>query len=264
VESAASGAVTPAAVESPTAADRPTAAALSTHDSVAAGDGGHVDHAVIAAAEEPPAERTDPWAQLIADPGHAPELLGLAAVQFFGPRAKDWANRTRDAYPAASEQAIARLAVRQFSRFGGLSSVFGAVAGSYAPVALVGASAITHAELVLHLAAAYGKDPTGPERVAELLVITRVHPTLPDAEAALDAARRPAYEDGGLSSAVWRLGRMVAAQTGAWTVLRLVNRFFPGTALLAAALTGNSSAQMVAARAMAYYSQRNQESGSSV
>jgi len=43
------------------------------------------------------------------------------------------------------------------------------------------------------------------------------------------------------------------AQTGGWTAVRLANRYFPGTSLLAAALTSTASAQMTAARAEAYY-----------
>ncbi|MFD0519347.1 hypothetical protein [Paractinoplanes durhamensis] len=199
------------------------------------------------------AERAEPWAKLIADPGHAPELLALAAVQTFGPRARDWAAEIRGSYPAASDRALARLAKQQFTRFGSLGSVVGAVAGSFAPITLLGTAAVTHTEIVLHTAAAYGLDPTEPERAVDLLVITRVHPTRADAEAALAAALRPAYEDGGFSDAAWRFGRMVAARTGGWAVLRLANRVFPGTSLLAAALTGTASAQSVAARAEAYY-----------
>ena len=227
-------------------------------------------------APEPPRDqpaesngRTEPWAKIIADPGHAPELLALAAVEIFGPRAHSWATRTRDSYPNAGDRALARLATRQFTRFGGLGSIFGAVAGSYAPITLLGTAAVTQAELVLHIAAAYGLDPTAPERAADLLVITRVHPTHQDAEAALESAKRPAYEDGGLTGAAWRLGRMLAAQTGGWTALRLANRFFPGTSLLAAVLTSTASAQSVAARADAYYrkmtqTQVSQDAGSSV
>src|SRR5262249_53336130 len=57
---------------------------------------------------------TEPWAKLIADPRHAPELLALAAVQTIGPRAQEWIARTRAAYPTASDRAIARLATLQF------------------------------------------------------------------------------------------------------------------------------------------------------
>jgi hypothetical protein len=198
-------------------------------------------------------EQTDPWAKLIEDPGHAPELLALAAVQTLGPRAAEWVARTRASYPAADNAALARLATRQFTRFGGLGSFFGAVAGSYAPVALLGSAAITQAEISLHLAAAYGLEPTDPQRAADLLVIARVHPTLADAEAAIAAARRPSYDEAGLSDAVWRLGRMIATQSGGWALVRLVNRLFPGIGVLAAVLAGTASAQSAAARANSYY-----------
>ncbi|GIE11975.1 hypothetical protein [Paractinoplanes ferrugineus] len=197
--------------------------------------------------------RTEAWAKLVADPGHAPELLALAAVQAFGPKARDWAARTRESYPAAGDRAVARLAARQFARLGGWGSVFGAVAGSYTPVTLLGAAAVTHAQLVLHVAAAYGLDPADPERAVDLLVITRVHPSRADARAALAAARRPTYDQGGLSDAAWRFGRMLVSQTGGWTALRLANRVFPGASLLAAILAGTASAQTVAARAESYY-----------
>src|SRR5206468_3563632 len=97
------------------------------------------------AADDPAdgARYTEAWAKLVADPGHTPELLALAAVQTLGPRARDWARRTRDAYPAATGTGLARLATAQFTRFGNLGSVFGAVAGSYASVALLGAAALT-------------------------------------------------------------------------------------------------------------------------
>jgi len=170
----------------------------------------------------------------------------LAAVQAIGPRARDWSRRTRAAYPAASDRALARLAGRQFTRFGSLPSVFRAVAGSYAPITLLGTAAITNAEIVLHVAAAYGLDPTDPQRAADLLVITGVHPTRADAEQALE---RRGHERGVAS----RLARLVATQTPAWTAVRLANRYFPGTSLLAAALTSTASAQMTAARAEAYY-----------
>ncbi len=214
-----------------------------------------------------PQKRTDPWAQLIADPAHAPELLALAAVQTIGPRAKAWAAQTRAAYPTADDAALARLATRQFTRFGGVASVFGAIAGSYAPAALLAGAALTHAELVLHLAAAYRQDPTDPQRAAEILVIARVHATKEEAEAALASARRPAYDESvSLTEAIVRLGRLIAARSGgSWTAARLVNRYFPGTSLLTAVLSSTASAQGAAARAAAFYrSQVSSESGSSV
>ncbi|MFI7596584.1 hypothetical protein [Actinoplanes sp. NPDC049681] len=199
------------------------------------------------------AARFEAWVRILADPAHSPELLALAAVQAVGPRAAEWAERTADAYPAATPDAIARLAVQQFTRFGSVNSVFAAVAGSYAPLALLGAAALTQAELALHVAAAYGFDPTDPARAVDLLVLTRVHPGREDAEAALVSAREHGYEGAGLSDAVWRLGRMVTAHAGGWAVLRVVNRFFPASSLLAAVLTSRAAAQTMGARATSFY-----------
>ncbi|XVV12628.1 hypothetical protein ACQP2X_48950 [Actinoplanes sp. CA-131856] len=196
------------------------------------------------------AERTDPWAALIADPARAPELLAIAAVQTLGPRAQEWATRTREAYPTAGTDALVRLATRQFTRFGSLTGLVGAVAGAYAPVALLGAAAFTDAELSLHIAAAYGLDPTDEERAADLLVIGRVHATKGDAIDALAEARRPAYDS---KEPLWRLAGLVAAQSAAWVAVKVVNRRFPGTSLLAALLSTTASAQATAARAAKYY-----------
>lgn len=207
--------------------------------------------------------RTDAWARIVADPGHSPELLALAAVQIIGPLAEGWARRTREAYPTATPDALARLAVSQFTRAGSLGSVFAAVAGSYAPLALLGSAALTHAELALHVAAAYGLDPADRARAVDLLVLTRVHPEAADAEAALAAALEDGERDPGLD-AVWRLGRMAVAQAGGWAALRAVNRFFPGTSLLVATLTSRGAARALAARAVRHYSQLSQLSGSSV
>ncbi|WP_305787348.1 hypothetical protein [Symbioplanes lichenis] len=212
-----------------------------------------------------PAERTEAWARLIADPGHSPELLALAAVQSLGPAAAEWAKGVREAYPTATADGIARLAVERFTRFGTASSVFAAVAGSYAPAALLGAAAYTQAELCLHVAAAYGLDPADEARAADLLVLSRVHPSAEDAVAALSSAREYTYEATGLTDAAWRLGRMVAAQAGGWAALRLVNRVFPGTSLLAACLTSRAAVRTSAARATLYFrSQSSQSDGTSV
>jgi hypothetical protein len=133
------------------------------------------------------------------------------------------------------------------------------------PITLLSANAVTYAELILHMAAAYGLDPTDRRRAVELLVLTQVHPTADDAEAALASAEQPAYEeDSKLTDAVWRLGRMATAQAGVWALIKGVNRLFPGTTMLAAIMTSRSGARTMGMRAQRFYSQLSQESGSSV
>jgi len=49
---------------------------------------------------------------------------------------------------------------------------------------------------------------------------------------------------------------MAAAQAAAWTMVRAVNRFFPGTAVLAAIMTSRSGARNMATRATRFYGRR--------
>lgn len=198
--------------------------------------------------------------QLRDHPGFAPELLALAAVDVLGPRARDWVDQVRRAYPEADADGVARLATRRFVRTAGAGGALAAGAGLFAPVAELAAVLWTQANLVLHLAAAYGRDPAHPDRAAELLVLTLVHPDDGTARAALAAARAadsPAEGPWGrVAEAAWRLATPVAAQAGGWLGLRLAARLLPGAAALAAATGGTATAERVAARAVARYRPR--------
>ncbi|MEV5630717.1 hypothetical protein [Micromonospora tulbaghiae] len=198
--------------------------------------------------------------QLRDHPGFAPELLALAAVDALGPRARDWVEQVRQAYPEADADGVARLATRRFVRMAGTGGALAAGAGLFAPVAELAAVLWTQANLVLHLAAAYGRDPAHPDRAAELLVLTLVHPDGGTARAALAAARAadgPADGPWGrVAEAAWRLATPVAAQAGGWLGLRLAARLLPGAAALAAATGGTATAERVAARAVARYRPR--------
>jgi hypothetical protein len=247
-------------VESPTVTPQPETALAQRDDNIVV-PAAEASKAPAAVAEK----RTEPWSQLVANPGHAPELLALAAAQIIGPRAADWAARMRDRYPHATDEGLARLAERQFIRFGGVGSVFAAAAGSYAPLALLGSNALTYAELILHVAAAYRVDPTDRQRAVDLLVLTHVHATPEDAEAALTAAEQPAYEEEThLTDAVWRLARMASAQAAVWAVVKSVNRVFPGVTFLSAVITSRSGVRTVGTRATRFYSQLSQDAGNRV
>ncbi|MBL7262071.1 hypothetical protein [Paractinoplanes lichenicola] len=246
----------PPATPEPPSASKPTRSAGPPAPASSPKPAPAVDVEVIKpATHEPPVPQpeTDRWAKLLADPVHTPELLALAAVATIGPRARAWAAATSSAYPAATPGALARLATRQFTRFGALTSFFGALAGSYASIALVSTRSLTDAELVLHLAAAHGLDPTDPRRAVDLLVITQVHETVADAEEALATTLGAEPTASGLGDAVWRLGRIFVQRSGSWTVLRAINRYFPGASLLGAVLTSAADAQATAARAVAHF-----------
>ncbi|MET8255902.1 hypothetical protein [Micromonospora sp. NPDC005205] len=196
-------------------------------------------------------------ARVLDHPGFAPELLALAAVRTFGPGAAGWAAGLRDRYPDASADGLARLAARRFVRSAGAGGATAALAGFFAPLAELAAVLWTHSELVLHLAAAYGKDPTHPDRAVDLLVLTQVHPDRASAVAALAAAESAGDPVEGAwpraAEAAWRLAAPLTAQAGGWVALRLVARLLPGAAVLAAALGDAAAADRLAARTVAVY-----------
>ncbi|MFI2708511.1 hypothetical protein ACH495_00045 [Micromonospora sp. NPDC018662] len=200
-------------------------------------------------------------------PGFAPELLALAAVDALGPRARGWVEQVRRAYPAADADGVARLATRRFVRMAGTGGALAAGAGVFAPAAELAVVLWTQANLVLHLAAAYGRDPAHPDRAAELLVLTSVHPDDGTARAALAAARAADVPTDGpwgrTAEAAWRLATPVAAQAGGWLGLRLAARLLPGAAVLAAVTGGTAAAERVAARAVAHYRTRTPSRGTS-
>ncbi|MEU4155857.1 hypothetical protein [Actinoplanes sp. NPDC026670] len=166
--------------------------------------------------------------QVVAEPARTPEILAHALVQALGPRARGWTDHVRATYPTASRDALTRLAVQRFTRTAGLRGGVGALAGPYAPIALGVATVITHAELVLHLAAIHGLDPSDPQRAADLL----------------------------------RLVSPGAGTVAGWAALTLTG---PGIRLLAGVLSARTTTEAIAVRARRYYteSQLNQESGSS-
>jgi hypothetical protein len=229
---------------------------------------------VRAAAEEAPAAATrdDPGpasgrtgaeglrataVRVLDQPGFAPELLALAAVRALGPRARDWARWHRDAYPAATSDGLARLATRRFVRLARAGGATAALAGAFAPVAELAAALWAQAGLVLHLAAAYGRNPADPERAVELLVLTGVHPdaaaaraALASAQAATGAIERPWPA---VAAGARRLAAPLGAPAGGWLAVRLAARLVPGAGVLAGVAVGSAAAERLAARAIAAY-----------
>ncbi|XTZ15827.1 hypothetical protein ACQSSU_31350 [Micromonospora echinospora] len=203
--------------------------------------------------------RTVDLDRLLAHPAFAPELLALAAVERIGPRADAWAAALREAYPNAGSAGLARLATRRFVRLAGWGGATAAVAGLFAPLAELAAVLWTQSGLVLHLAAAHGRDPVDPERAVELLVLTRVHPDAESARTALAAARAETGEGeppwDRVAEAAWRLATPLAAQAGGWLALRLASRLLPGAAALATAAGNSAAVERLAARTITAYRQ---------
>ncbi|MEU4557434.1 hypothetical protein AB0F72_03535 [Actinoplanes sp. NPDC023936] len=182
------------------------------------------------AAETPPAFPADLLSQLLADPTRSPRTLAEAAVRTLGPRARDHVAALRATYPTATTEGLTRLTVQRFTRSAGRRGLLGAFAGPYSPVAIAGSAALTHAELVLHLAAIHGLDPADPRRAEDILACARI----------------------------------TVSEAAAWLALKLVDRRLPGALLVVAVLTGRNGVETTAVRARRHYtvSQSSQESGS--
>src|SRR5262249_47033550 len=106
-----------------------------------------------------------------------PELLALTAVRRLGDEARTSTAWLRDTYPNATSDGLPRPATQRFVR---RARNRGAAAGLTSPYALLpeaGGLAWLQARLVLHIAAAFGHDPTDPQRAAEILMLQRIHAT---------------------------------------------------------------------------------------
>ncbi|MFY1696760.1 hypothetical protein [Solwaraspora sp. WMMA2101] len=196
--------------------------------------------------------------QVLARPAYAPELLALAAVDRIGPAARDWVARLRSDYPAASDDALARLAARRFTRYAGAGAVAAGAAGLLGPAMELVTLGWAQAALTLHVSAAYRHDPTDPQRAAELLALTGVHPDVDAARAALAAAQRPADDDGDpvarWSGGAQRLAELAGGLSGGgWALLRLPARLLPGARALVACAGDTLVMARLAARATAHY-----------
>jgi hypothetical protein len=101
------------------------------------------------------------------------EQFALTAVRDLGPAAQRWVQRSRERYPTADPDALARLAAYEYGRSGRRSAATVAAARTVGPYAVAGTLTRTQVELILTIAAVYGLDPTGPERVHD--VITLMH-----------------------------------------------------------------------------------------
>jgi hypothetical protein len=162
------------------------------------------------------------WAKIKDEPEYAPETLASAAVAQYGPAAKDWAARLRKSYPDAPAHGLARLAVDRYTRLARRAGAAAGLAGPLGPVAGVGSLAVLQAQLVLHIAAAYGVDPTSPDRAAELLSLTGAQ-------------------------------RRVLRWAGAWTVWRAASRLVPGASVVLGAYSNANEIRGLAMRALAFY-----------
>ncbi|WP_305786864.1 EcsC family protein [Symbioplanes lichenis] len=202
------------------------------------------------------------WARMKADPQYAPEHLALEAVRRLGPEARDWAGRVREEQPGITEEALAQLAVRRFTNHARLSGAVSGATGLPGAVVDVGVLAWTQARMVLHVAAAYGLDPTDPERATDLLVLQRVHKIAESARLALGVAagRERASRlfagaaDRPLTGVMVKLGVKLAQMAGVRAAKRMFAKIVPGAAVLLGTWANSAATKDLARRTREQYS----------
>ena len=201
------------------------------------------------------------WARMKADPQYAPEHLALEAVRRLGPEAQRWASRVREEQPDLPPDALAQLAVKRFTNLARLSGAVSGATGLPGAVVDVGVLAWTQARMVLHIAAAYGQDPTVQERATDLLVLQRVHKVAETARVALgvaagrerasrlfaQAAGRP------LSGLMMRLGVKLAQMAGIRAAKRMFAKIVPGAAVILGTWVNSAATKDLAKRARELY-----------
>ncbi|HEX8627571.1 MAG TPA: EcsC family protein, partial [Catenuloplanes sp.] len=195
------------------------------------------------------ADQTDPtdlappgtlWDRMRQDPQYAPEHLALEAVRRFGPEAATWAQHARATQPGVRPDALAGMAVKRFTNLARLSGAVSGAAGLPGAMVDIGVLAWTQARMVLHIAAAYGIDPTHPDRATDLLILQKVHKVAETARLALGVAagreRAAALSaaTGGvpMGRLMVTLGVKLAQMAGIRAVKRTFAKVIPGAAIV--------------------------------
>ncbi|WP_203705909.1 hypothetical protein [Asanoa iriomotensis] len=184
---------------------------------------------------EPPAPDADP--DLPRSLRQLPEIAAVAAVKRFNPQAAHWAAHLRATYPTATPDGLARLAQRRFTRRSTATGAAASLATGWSAAADLAGTSWVNAELITHIAAAYGKQATA----IDLLVLTGVHQNDESARAAIDGQK-------GHSAS--RAPITAAGKTATWAALKILARWWPGLAVTGGAAAASLNTERVAARAV--------------
>jgi hypothetical protein len=196
-----------------------------------------------------------------SDPQYAPEHLALEAVRRLGPEAARWVERMHLEHPTLSGEGLAMLAVRRFTTLARISGAVSGATGLPGAVLDVGVLAWTQSRMVLHIAAAYGLDPTAGERAADLLVLQRVHKGASTARLALGVAAgrerasrlftgmavRP------LNGVMIKLGVRLSQMAGVRAAKRVFAKVVPGAAIILGTWVNSAATRELADRARCRY-----------
>ncbi|WMX43682.1 hypothetical protein RGF97_00670 [Streptomyces roseicoloratus] len=163
---------------------------------------------------------------VMAAPGRLPESLAVFAQRRFGPKADRAVRRLRASRPDADADELRTRVVAHGVRRASAEGAF--VGGPFillVPFAFC-AALLSQAQSMLELAALEGKDPTDPERTAELLVLQGVYEDTDTARVALAEPAAQSAEEGGTGK---RRGRFAALWELIMRMARLLGLITPTT-----------------------------------
>lgn len=192
--------------------------------------------------------------RLRADPVRAPEALAVAAVEGNGDAAARWLAEKAGRFAPAPD-ALAKMAIRKHQQWGRASGAVTGLGGFVAVLPDLAALAWVQARTVLFVAAAYGHDPHGPERAAELLVIQELYPTVEEARRALAGDGHPialAYVDKRMSGDE-QLVRVLLRVAGRKAATKVASRLIPGLASITGAVGNGRDVRRIGEAAMRFY-----------
>jgi hypothetical protein len=202
------------------------------------------------------------WARMKGDPTYAPEHLALEAVRRLGPEAARWADRARTTQPGVPADALAQQAIKRFTNHARLSGALSGATGLPGAVVDVGVLAWTQSRMVLHVAAAYGIDPTDADRATDLLVLQRVHKAAETARLALGVAagrERASHlfstATGGraMTGVMVKLGVKLAQMAGVRAAKRMFAKVIPGAAVILGTWSNSAATKELARRTQEHY-----------
>jgi hypothetical protein len=202
----------------------------------------------------------DLLARLRADPIRAPETIALSAGEVHGPAAVRWERDLRARYEISDDDLAKRAKSRHaaLARFGGAATGVGGLVTVLPDLASL---LWVQSRLVFYVAAAYGHDPTDPQRPAELLVLRDLYADVAEARAALDGTGRRLAE--AMVDKSLRGGRRDAALVtqllrfaGKRGARAIAARGIPGFAILFNAVSNERDTRALADRTIAFYRQQ--------
>ncbi|MEH3055210.1 MAG: EcsC family protein [Patulibacter minatonensis] len=195
------------------------------------------------------------------DPSYALETIALRAVEVHGAAARAWL-KDGQSLPYSPDE-LARIAVRRSTNLARLEGGALGIGGFLTVAPDLAALVYILTREVVFVAAAYGLDPTHPDRAAELLVITEVYATVPQAQAALDRrgeriavalAKQQVKKQLGVKGGSSRtLSEKMIRYAGKRAARRYGGRLVPGLGAVLGAIDNGASARETGERAIAFY-----------